>query len=75
MFLTAAVVVLGVAIGLLTAVFATRLLAGLLFAIDPLDATTFAGVAVLLVAVAALAAYLPARRAARVDPVTALRME
>jgi len=65
----------GVAIGLLTAVFATRLLAGMLFAIDPLDTPTFAGVAVLLVAVAALASYVPARRAARVDPVIALRLE
>jgi putative ABC transport system permease protein len=65
----------GVAIGLATAVWATRLLETMLFAVRPLDAGTFAGVAILLVGVTAPAAYIPARRAARVDPMTALRAE
>ena len=51
------------------------LLTGLLFETDPRDATTFTVVAVTLGAVALLAAYIPARRATRVDPITALRAE
>jgi hypothetical protein len=63
----------GVALGLAGAVPATRLLAGLLFGVDPLDGLTLAGSAALLPTVAVLAAALPARRALRVEPAAALR--
>jgi putative ABC transport system permease protein len=53
----------------------TRLLQGLLFGVTALDAATFAGVAIAFLAVAALASFVPARRAMRVDPVVALRHE
>ncbi len=66
---------LGLALGLAGAFAATRLLAGLLFGVAPTDAVTFAGVALLLATAAALASWLPARRAAATDPLTALRSE
>ncbi len=66
---------LGLALGLAGAFAATRLLAGLLFGVAPTDAATFAGVALLLATAAALASWLPARRAAATDPLTALRSE
>jgi len=66
---------LGLALGLAGAFAATRLLAGLLFGVAPTDAVTFAGVALLLAAAAALASWVPARRAAATDPLTALRSE
>jgi ABC-type antimicrobial peptide transport system permease subunit len=65
--------VLGVVVGLAGAYTGTRFLAALLFAITPTDAETFAGLAALILGVAALASYLPARRAASVNPVSALR--
>ena len=65
----------GVALGLIAAVGLTRFLAGLLFAVSPLDATIFAAVAALLAVVALLASYVPARRATAVDPMQALRAE
>jgi len=65
----------GGALGLALAVVATRLLGGLLFGIDALDPLTFLGVPLVLLAAALLAAWLPARRASRVDPVAALRSE
>jgi predicted permease len=65
----------GIALGIATAMLLTRLIAGLLFGISPLDPITFAGIPLLLGGVALLACYLPARRAARVDPMTALRTE
>jgi uncharacterized membrane protein len=67
------VTVAGISLGLIAAVFATRTIAGLMFGVDRLDPVTFAGVAVLLAAVALLACYRPARAAATVDPMTLLR--
>jgi ABC-type antimicrobial peptide transport system permease subunit len=51
-----------------------RTLSGLLFGVTSSDPITFAGMLVILTAVAALAGYLPARRASRIDPMSALRM-
>ena len=65
----------GTAVGLAGALAASRAIEGLLFGVAPTDPATFAGVAVLLLAVALLACYVPARRATRVDPTTALRAE
>ncbi|HVT61283.1 MAG TPA: ABC transporter permease [Thermoanaerobaculia bacterium] len=68
-------VVAGLALGLAGALAATRLLAGLLFQVGASDPATYGGVALLLAGVAAAACYLPARRAARVDPAVVLRAE
>jgi ABC-type antimicrobial peptide transport system permease subunit len=68
-------VMIGTAIGLTVAFAATRLLAGLLFGVTPTDPVSFVGVPLLLCSIALLASYLPARRAARVDPAVALRAE
>ena len=65
----------GVALGLALALALTRALATLLFGVRPTDPATYAGVAAVLGVLLAIAAYLPARRAARVDPMTALRSE
>jgi len=65
----------GVALGLLGAIAFTRLLKGLLFGISPSDPLTFGLIAALLVGVALLACWIPARRATKVDPLEALRSE
>jgi len=57
------------------AVPASRLVSGFLFEIEPTDPATFAATAVLVAAVSAIAAYVPARRATSVDPVTVLKAE
>jgi putative ABC transport system permease protein len=66
---------LGIAIGLAGALALTRVMVSLLFEVKPTDPPTLIGVALLLAAVALLACYLPARRALRVHPMTALRCE
>jgi predicted permease len=71
MLLTAA----GLVLGLAAAYWLTRLMTTMLFGVDARDTMTFAGVAALLAAVAFLATWIPARRAARVDPLVALRYE
>ena len=71
----AVLAVAGLVIGLAGAFGLTRLMATMLFGVKPADPLTFSAVALLLAAVALLASYLPARRATRVQPVTALRYE
>jgi predicted permease len=66
---------IGAAIGLAIAIGATRLIASQLYGVKPTDILTFAGAVAALVVMGALAGYLPARRAARVDPLVALRYE
>jgi putative ABC transport system permease protein len=67
--------VVGIVLGLVAAFGLTRLLSGLLFGIAAFDVTTFASISILLVVVSLLACYLPARRAMRIDPLSALRYE
>jgi predicted permease len=70
-----ALVVVGLVLGAPAALAAARLLEGLLFEVEPLDPAVLLGAAATLACTATLAAYLPARRASRVDPVIALRSE
>jgi len=65
----------GAAVGLVCALIVSHFMAGLLYGVRPTDPLTFAGVALLLIGVAVLACYIPARRAIRVDPLVALRHE
>jgi len=66
---------LGLVLGLAGALAATRLLTSLLFGVKPTDPSTFVSLSLLLAFVSLLASYIPARRAAKVDPLVALRYE
>ena len=65
----------GVVLGMIAAMAATRLMSSLLFGVQARDPMVFAVAPAILIAVAMLASYIPARRASRVDPLVALRME
>jgi ABC-type antimicrobial peptide transport system permease subunit len=67
--------VAGAAVGFVCALIVSHLMADLLYGVRPTDPVTFAAVALLLIGVAALACYIPARRAIQVDPLVALRYE
>jgi putative ABC transport system permease protein len=70
-----AVTIAGVIVGLAAAVLVTRYLRGMLFGVTPLDPATFASVTLLFLAIAAIAAFIPALRSTTVDPVAVLRRD
>ena len=72
---TLSLIIIGVAIGLCTALAATRVISSMLFGMTATDPSTIAMATLVLVAVAAFAGYLPAKRASQVDPMVALRWE
>jgi ABC-type antimicrobial peptide transport system permease subunit len=65
----------GILIGIGVAMVVTRVMSAFLFGVGPMDPVTYAAVSATLAAVALIGTYLPARRATRVDPLTALRAE
>jgi ABC-type antimicrobial peptide transport system permease subunit len=65
----------GVSIGLMVALLLTRLIRGLLFGVQATDPLTFVGISALLAVIALLASYIPAQRAARIDPMVSLRCD
>jgi putative ABC transport system permease protein len=71
----AALIVVGVGLGAALSLWASRFVATLLYGLEPRDPLTFVGAALVLLAIGALAAWLPARRATRIDPARALREE
>jgi putative ABC transport system permease protein len=71
----AAMALIGIAIGLCGAFALTRFMQSLIFGVNPVDPPTFVAVSLLLIAVSVVASYIPALRAARIDPIEALRVE
>jgi putative ABC transport system permease protein len=67
--------IIGIAIGMTSALAVTRLLSSELYGVSPLDPVTFLGAASVMAIVTLLACYIPARRAMRMDPMVALRLE
>jgi putative ABC transport system permease protein len=68
-------VLIGLAVGVAGSAGLTRLLTGMLYEVKPLDPVVLASVSFLLAGVALVASYLPARRAAKIDPIAALRCD
>jgi ABC-type antimicrobial peptide transport system permease subunit len=69
------VVMFGVLIGVVVAIYSTKYLEKLLFEVRAVDATVFAAMSVMLIAIGVIASYMPARRASRVDPIESMRSD